>query len=72
MTIQVNIPLTFLFKWYQAEIWVKEVVKLVASILPIVGLFQVFDGWSAVTAGILRAKGKQVRLADFISKFWKN
>jgi Na+-driven multidrug efflux pump len=24
------------------------------------GLFQVFDGWSAVTAGILRAKGKQV------------
>ena len=37
-----------------------EVVELVASILPIVGLFQVFDGWSAVTAGILRAKGEQV------------
>ena len=37
-----------------------EVVKLVASILPILGLFQVFDGWGAVTAGILRAKGKQV------------
>jgi MATE family multidrug resistance protein len=36
------------------------VVKLVASILPIVGLFQVFDGWAAVTSGVLRAKGKQV------------
>ena len=37
-----------------------EVVKLVASILPILGIFQVFDGCGAVTAGILRAKGKQV------------
>ena len=37
-----------------------EVVKLVASILPIFALFQVFDGWTAVTSGILRAKGKQV------------
>ena len=45
---------------YQVEIQQTEVVKLVASILPILGLFQVFDGWNAVTAGILRAKGKQV------------
>ncbi|CAL1709268.1 unnamed protein product [Somion occarium] len=36
-----------------------SVVKLVASILPIVSLFQVFDGLGAVTGGILRAMGKQ-------------
>ncbi|KAL0958292.1 hypothetical protein HGRIS_000439 [Hohenbuehelia grisea] len=36
-----------------------EVVKLVASILPLVALFQVFDGTSAVTAGIFRSRGKQ-------------
>lgn len=35
------------------------VVTLVASILPIVALFQVFDGLSGVTGGILRARGKQ-------------
>ena len=35
-------------------------VELVASILPIVALFQVFDGLGGVTAGILRAIGKQV------------
>jgi Na+-driven multidrug efflux pump len=39
--------------------YVSEVVSLVAAILPIVALFQVFDGVSAVTAGILRAMGKQ-------------
>ncbi|EIN09142.1 MATE efflux family protein [Punctularia strigosozonata HHB-11173 SS5] len=36
-----------------------EVITMVASILPLVALFQVFDGLSAVTAGILRAQGKQ-------------
>lgn len=36
-----------------------EVVLLVASILPLVALFQVFDGLSGVTAGIFRAMGKQ-------------
>ncbi|KAJ7033193.1 MATE efflux family protein [Mycena alexandri] len=36
------------------------VVKLVASILPLVAMFQVFDGTGAVTGGILRAKGKQM------------
>lgn len=35
------------------------VVKLVASILPLVALFQVVDGISAITAGVLRAQGKQ-------------
>jgi len=29
--------------------------------MPLMGIFQVFDGISAVTAGILRARGKQVR-----------
>lgn len=32
---------------------------MVGFILPIVALFQVFDGLGAVTAGILRAEGKQ-------------
>ena len=41
---------------------VLEVVSLVASILPIVALFQIFDGVSAVTNGVLRARGRQVRL----------
>ncbi|KAJ7512561.1 MATE efflux family protein [Mycena galericulata] len=36
------------------------VVDLVASILPLVALFQVFDGTACVTGGILRAKGKQM------------
>ncbi|KAI0070551.1 MATE efflux family protein [Panus rudis PR-1116 ss-1] len=37
----------------------ESVVKLVAAILPIVSLFQVFDGLGAVTGGVLRAVGKQ-------------
>ena len=36
-----------------------DVVELVASILPIVALFQVFDALSACCSGILRARGKQ-------------
>ncbi|CCL99774.1 uncharacterized protein FIBRA_01796 [Fibroporia radiculosa] len=36
-----------------------DVVELVATILPIVALFQVFDGLGGVTGGILRAAGKQ-------------
>ncbi|KAF4618730.1 hypothetical protein D9613_010162 [Agrocybe pediades] len=36
-----------------------EVVALVASIMPIVALFQVFDGMAGVTGGILRARGLQ-------------
>ncbi|KAG1729548.1 mate-domain-containing protein [Suillus lakei] len=36
-----------------------EVVTLVASILPLVAVFQVFDGTNAVAGGILRARGEQ-------------
>jgi hypothetical protein len=39
-----------------------QVVPLVASILPLVALFQVFDSISAVTGGILRAQGRQVSI----------
>ncbi|KZP13415.1 MATE efflux family protein [Athelia psychrophila] len=35
------------------------VVSLVASVIPLVALFQIFDGVSAVTNGVLRARGKQ-------------
>ncbi|KAF5380192.1 hypothetical protein D9615_006162 [Tricholomella constricta] len=45
-----------------AEFLNTEVVTLVASIIPLVALFQVFDGNAAVTAGILRARGKQASL----------
>lgn len=38
-----------------------EVVTLVASIVPLVALFQVFDATAAVTGGVLRARGRQVR-----------
>jgi MATE family multidrug resistance protein len=38
-----------------------DVVTLVASILPIVALFQIPDFACAITSGILRARGKQVR-----------
>ncbi|KAM6496606.1 MATE efflux family protein [Amanita muscaria] len=37
-----------------------EVVTLVGTILPIVALYQLFDSNSAVTAGIFRARGKQL------------
>lgn len=45
-------------------IFVLDVVNLVASILPLVALFQVFDGLSAVSGGILRARGKQVSFSN--------
>ncbi|KAF9059686.1 mate-domain-containing protein [Rhodocollybia butyracea] len=37
----------------------EDVAKMVASILPLVALFQVFDGNAGITGGILRARGKQ-------------
>ncbi|KAJ4475593.1 mate-domain-containing protein [Lentinula aciculospora] len=37
----------------------EDVAQIVASILPLVALFQVFDGNAAITGGILRARGKQ-------------
>ncbi|KAL5498225.1 ERC1_1 [Sanghuangporus vaninii] len=36
-----------------------EVVSLVASILPLVALYQIVDGLQACCAGVLRARGKQ-------------
>ncbi|KIJ50987.1 hypothetical protein M422DRAFT_158838, partial [Sphaerobolus stellatus SS14] len=36
------------------------VVELVAKVLPLVACFQLFDGLSATSGGILRARGKQV------------
>lgn len=39
---------------------------MVASILPVVALFQVFDALNGVSAGILRARGKQVRFREFL------
>ncbi|KAJ8073477.1 ethionine resistance protein [Marasmius tenuissimus] len=38
----------------------EEVAVYVSSTLPLVALFQVFDGNAAITAGILRARGKQI------------
>ncbi|KAJ3759628.1 multidrug/Oligosaccharidyl-lipid/Polysaccharide flippase [Lentinula raphanica] len=37
----------------------EDVAEMVARILPLVALFQVFDGNAAITGGILRARGKQ-------------
>ncbi|KAF5361082.1 hypothetical protein D9756_004872 [Leucocoprinus leucothites] len=37
-----------------------KVASMVAAILPLCALFQVFDGLAAVTGGILRAQGKQL------------
>jgi MATE family multidrug resistance protein len=36
-----------------------EVIYLVASILPLVSLFQLTDGLAAVVSGVLRAQGRQ-------------
>jgi MATE family multidrug resistance protein len=36
-----------------------EVIKLVGGVLPLVALFQVFDGLSAVVSGVLRSQGRQ-------------
>ncbi|TFL01933.1 MATE efflux family protein [Pterulicium gracile] len=36
-----------------------EVVSLVSSMMPLLALFQVFDGITAITGGVFRARGKQ-------------
>ena len=36
-----------------------EVVSLVASIIPLLANFQIFDGTSAIVSGVLRARGMQ-------------
>jgi Na+-driven multidrug efflux pump len=43
-----------------------EVVKTVATVLPIIAFFQLVDGNASVTAGVLRAKGDQVRASEHI------
>jgi len=64
MTILVSC-LALLFKCYiflDDDIHLGIVVGTsVARILPLVALFQVFDGTVGVGCGILRAQGKQVR-----------
>ncbi|KAE9395987.1 mate-domain-containing protein [Gymnopus androsaceus JB14] len=37
----------------------EDVAMMVASVLPLVALFQVFDGNAGITGGVLRARGKQ-------------
>ncbi|KAH9174752.1 MATE efflux family protein [Lactarius sanguifluus] len=51
--------LTFRNKWGYLFNDDPSVINLVASILPLVALFQVFDGLNTVSGGILRARGKQ-------------
>lgn len=43
-----------------------EVVAVVATVLPLVALSQVFDGLSGTTAGILRARGRQASTVPFL------
>ncbi|KAL5520375.1 hypothetical protein ACEPAG_9599 [Sanghuangporus baumii] len=51
--------LVFRHKWGYLFNDDSEVVSLVASILPIVALYQIVDGLQACCAGLLRARGKQ-------------
>ncbi|KAJ6469530.1 MATE efflux family protein [Mycena sanguinolenta] len=65
MALALGMVFSGMFMWFRNS-WAylfnddEVVVELVAGILPLVALFQVFDGTSAVTGGILRAKGKQM------------
>jgi Na+-driven multidrug efflux pump len=43
----------------------QAVVTLAADILPLAALAQVFDHCGAVFSGILRSRGKQVRVRSF-------
>ncbi len=43
-----------------ADFRFEAVIALTAAILPVVAVFQVFDGGAAVSGGVLRARGKQV------------
>jgi len=59
MTTKVRFPSFYMMHEYHANNVLVEVISLVKEILPLVALFQVFDGNSAVSAGVLRARGKQ-------------
>ncbi|KAF9004419.1 MATE efflux family protein [Hymenopellis radicata] len=52
--------LTFRNSWGKLFNDDPEVIATTASILPLCAIFQVFDGGAAVSAGILRARGKQI------------
>lgn len=58
-SINTIILLAFRNKWGYLFNDDEEVIKLVAVIMPLVGLFQVFDGLAGCSGGILRAAGKQ-------------
>ncbi|KAF8135004.1 MATE efflux family protein [Boletus edulis] len=51
--------LVFRHKWSYIFNSDPEVASLVASIMPLVALFQVFDGTTSISGGIFRARGKQ-------------
>jgi len=51
--------LTFRDQWGYLFNNDQSVVRLVASILPVLALFQVFDALNGVAAGIMRARGMQ-------------
>ncbi|KAL5525226.1 ERC1_3 [Sanghuangporus sanghuang] len=53
------ILLVFRNKWGYLFNDDSEVVRLVASILPLVALYQIVDGLQVCCAGVLRARGKQ-------------
>ena len=52
--------LVFRTKWAYLFNDDPEVVSIVASVLPIVAMYQVFDGTNNVGGGVLRARGMQV------------
>ncbi|KAF8554272.1 mate-domain-containing protein [Imleria badia] len=54
-----TIFLVFRHKWSYIFNSDPEVVSLVASILPLIALFQVFDAATCITGGVFRARGKQ-------------
>ena len=51
--------LVFRHKWAVIFNDDPEVTIMVAKVLPLVALFQIFDGIAGVANGILRARGKQ-------------
>jgi len=66
-TLLLLYPVTFA-RWFTGDV---EVVAVAASLLPIAGVFQVFDGLQAVAAGALRgAADTRVPLLIALVGFW--
>ncbi|KAI6112391.1 MATE efflux family protein [Pisolithus thermaeus] len=59
-TLFSSVLITFRRSWGHLFNDDPEVLNLVAAVLPLVALVQIFDDTGAVVAGILRARGKQV------------